>query len=309
MRRAGGGWNGWIGAGVVLPMNNRPLRISASDIMAHQRCAFQHHLSRVLQIESVPGDAALQGSAFHQCLKWTGEFALAKRRILAMPRLAEWAWDTVIRSRLSKTKRGNQPTAAYIKYLGNLDKVLKSPYSPLTLHLLEVETKFELRMPDDWGEVVISGILDLVHEIDQDTIEVVDWKTGKCRDLTTQQPLDMYDLLRAVQPRIYQLAATYLYPQYRNILVTFYYVEDGGPLTIPLDDNDLPLTLAGLWCFVQKLRQQDVPHRHQGWTCRFCGYFKNGRCEKEWNRLYSDPTGALNGPSRSPEPSIRPRCA
>ena len=264
----------------------KPLRISASDVDAHKICSFRHHLSRVLHIPSIPGDAMLLGSATHQCLEWIGRFAIAKRPIISLPRLAEWAWDTVVGLRIPKMKRGNLQTAAYVKYLRNIDTVLNSSLSPLLLNVLEVETKWELETPREiWGEVTFSGIFDLVHEIDKDTIEVVDWKTGKCRDFVTMKDRDMYDLLLAVQPRMYHMAATYLFPKYRNILITFYYIEDCGQMTIPLCEKDVPLTLAALWKFAQKLRAQDKPCRNQGFHCRMCGYSKNGRCDAEWSKL------------------------
>lgn len=179
-----------------------------------------------------------------------------------------------------------------------MEVVLDNPYyNPYSLNILDSEQWFALEMPgEEWkcldqdGEVhqfTPRGFIDLVHEIDHDTIEIVDWKTGKRNAFYTQEPIDEMVLMREIQPRLYHLAAYFLYPKYKNILITFYYTNDGGPITIALSHDDLAVTIATLHRFMTTVKKDTLLRRNRSWKCKMCSFDRNGICCRVWSDLHT----------------------
>jgi len=101
------------------------------------------------------------------------------------------------------------------KYVDKYDPVLKNR------KILGVETFFDL----DFGEVDIHGnpiksigYMDLVTELDEDTIEIIDHKFGKWVPSFEEFSEDM-------QAKLYSLAAKKVFPQYKECIVTFDYIR------------------------------------------------------------------------------------
>jgi hypothetical protein len=115
----------------------------------------------------------------------------------------------------------------------------------------------------------------------------VDWKTGQRKSFYSQKPIDEEVLMREVQPRIYHLAAFHLYPQYKNIWITFYYANDGGPVTIALCQDDIPMTIAGLHRFLTRASNDTLIRRNRSWRCRMCSFDKNDTCTRVWSDLHT----------------------
>ena len=136
-------------------------------------------------------------------------------------------------------------------------------------------------------QFTVRGFIDLVQEIDSETIEIVDWKTGARNNFYTRRPIDETELMMEIQPRLYHLAAYFLYPKYKNILVTFYYTNSGGPITIALSRDDLSVTIANLYRFFMKVKQDTIISRNRSWACKMCSFENNGMCSRVWSDLHT----------------------
>ncbi len=170
-------------------------------------------------------------------------------------------------------------------------------YNPYNIKIVDSERWFALEMPgEEWkcldengkeNQFTSRGYIDLAHEIDDDTLEIVDWKTGVRKSFYTQEPIDEMVLMREIQPRLYHLAAYFLYPKYKNILITFYYTNDSGPITIALSEDDIVMTISALSRFFTTVKNDTLVRRNRSWQCKMCSFNKNDVCTRVWSDLHT----------------------
>jgi hypothetical protein len=127
------------------------------------------------------------------------------------------------------------------------------------------------------GGVPVAGLMDLVFEDDENTLEVCDYKSGRAMSYNKA----------AIDPqvRIYGAVARILYPQYKYIMVTLHYLKT-SPVTIPLSVEDDALTLKSLKRNYDEIVQNKNPRRQKGWLCNFCVGYES--CTKIYNNLKVD---------------------
>lgn len=133
------------------------------------------------------------------------------------------------------------------------------------------------------GHLRLKGTIDLVTEVDSDTLEYVDYKSGRMFDWAKELDKDFWLLTRDEQLLLYFLALTRMFPQYRFIIVTIIYSREQAPWTIPFDrDRDTKLALESIRkCFerirntVKPKRIWDNPKKRFSTCTRFCYYGKN----------------------------------
>ncbi len=263
----------------------------------------------ILGMESKAGKAALQGTIVHQALEWMTKLRKRGKTNVDPMWLLNRAWDEHIAAspgieirrvttRIDKETGGFKEAADFKKCRVAMEVILNNPhYNPYNINIIDSEQWFALEMPGkEWQcldkdgklhQFAVRGFIDLVHEIDEETIEIVDWKTGGRKSFYTQEPIDENVLMREVQPRLYHLAAYFLYPQYKNILITFYYTNSGGPITIALSQDDLEMTIAALHRFFTTIKCDTLIRRNRHWTCRMCNFNNNGMCSRVWSDLHT----------------------
>lgn len=263
----------------------------------------------VLGMESQAGKAALQGNIVHRALEWMIKLKKRGKTNVDPMWLLDRSWDEHLKefphveirkvtTRKDKITGEFKEAADFKKCRIALEEILQNKYyNPYNLNCIDSERWFALEMPgDEWkcteedGEerqFATRGYIDLVHEIDQDTIEIVDWKTGARKNFHTQEDIDEEVLTREIQPRLYHLAAYFLYPQYKNIITTFYYTNAGGPVTIAFSEDDLALTISTLYRFFTTVKGDTLMRRNRAWTCKMCQFERNGMCSRVWSDLHT----------------------
>jgi hypothetical protein len=288
----------------------RVVKCSASAIKLYNHCPFSYFLQYILGIESGTGKAALQGKIVHQTLEWMARLRKRGKTNVDPMWLLNRAWDELtakspeviirrVTTRIDKNTGEYKEAADFKKCRIALETVLDDPfYNPYNLNgIIDIERWFAIELPgEEWlcqdkdgkpHQFAVRGFIDLVHELDEETIEIVDWKTGNRKDFYTQKPMDEVLLMREVQSRLYHLAAYFLYPKYKNILITFYYTNDGGPITIALSQEDIAMTIAALHRFFTTIKKDTLVRRNRKWTCRMCGFNNNGICDRIWSDLHT----------------------
>lgn len=139
--------------------------------------------------------------------------------------------------------------------------------------ILGVEHKFQMEL----GGVPVKGVMDLVFEEDDETIEVCDYKTGRAMSYNKAQ-VDP-------QVRIYGAVARILWPQYKYVMVTLHYLKF-RPVTVCLSQEDDELTIKSLQKNFKEISENKRPRRMKNWLCNFCiGY---DECGKIYNNLRVD---------------------
>lgn len=287
----------------------RIVKCSASAIGLYNHCPFSYYLHYILGMESKAGKAALQGSIVHKVLELMTKRQKRKKKNIDPMLLLNHSWDKLtakypdieirqVTTRINKQTGNLMEAADFKKCRVALETVLNDPfYNPCNLNIVDGERWFALEMPgEEWRcldkdgklhQFAVRGFIDLIHELDEETIEIVDWKTGDRKNYYTQQPIDEELLMREVQPRLYHLAAYFLYPKYKNILITFYYTNNGGPITIALSQDDLAMTIATLYRFFTTIKRDTLVRRNRWWTCRMCSFNNNGMCHRIWSDLHT----------------------
>lgn len=287
----------------------RVVKCSSSAIGLYNHCQFAYYMRYILGMESKAGKAALQGSIVHQALEWMTNLRKRGKTNVDPMWLLHRAWDEhtsatpevnirKVTTRIDKDTGEFKEAADFKKCRIALETIINDQhYSPYKIKPIDCEKWFALEMPgEEWQcfdkdgnihQFAVRGLIDLVHEIDEDTLEIVDWKTGLRKKFYTQEPIDEMVLMTEVQPRLYHLAAYFLYPKYKNILITFYYSNDGGPVTITFSEDDLTATIAFLYKFMTTVRQDTLMRRNRWWTCKMCSFEQSGICQRVWSDLHT----------------------
>jgi hypothetical protein len=156
-------------------------------------------------------------------------------------------------------------------------------FDPFNQDIVEPERHFSIQLEDDWAKnVILNGTIDLLIKNDSSTYEIVDYKTGKRIDWATREVKDYKYLQNDFQLRLYHLAASILYPEIDDIFVTIYFINDGGPFTIPFSRNDLPETKENIRKIYEYIMNMEEPKAQSRFhprdfksPCKFCHYAKN----------------------------------
>lgn len=263
---------------------------SPSSINSYRFCPFQYYLNKILAIESPSGKAATIGKIIHRTFELMARLKKVGKTNVDPLWLLNRSFDEYHHLDLRKTTSKGE-SADYKRLKESINKIINNQYyNPYNLEVVDVEKWFELEFPgDEWktdnGQFKMRGVIDLIHKIDNDTIEIIDWKNGKQSDLKTMIKKDFYYLLKDIQPRLYHLMCNILLPQYKNILITIYYINEDGPITLAFNQEDTISTINYIWKFFNTVKSDTLIRRNRTWKCKMCGYYKNGICDKVWSDL------------------------
>jgi len=135
--------------------------------------------------------------------------------------------------------------------------------------------KYDLNGNEISGTLGLKGTIDLITKIDDNTLEIVDWKTGRRLDWATGQEKTQEKLETDPQLRIYHYAAQQLYPDYDHIIVTIFFINDGGPFSILFDKSDIPKTEEMLRNKFEVIKKTTRPQLKKSWMCnKLCHFGK-----------------------------------
>jgi len=169
-------------------------------------------------------------------------------------------------------------------------------FDPRKRDILYPEPHFDMAIEEPWakydfvdaqgnhleGQLAIKGTIDLVTKVDDDTIEVVDWKTGQRKDWVTGEVKDYDKLQNDPQLLLYHYAISKMFPDYKNVIMTIYFIrpDQGGPFTLFFEDEDRDRFLGILKDRYKDIVKNDNPkplsRDRSHWKCtRICHYCKN----------------------------------
>jgi hypothetical protein len=291
--------------------------VRASSINTYSGCQFQYFLEYVLGLPSKSGKKALLGTITHHVLEL---LARAKKvghvsdSYVDPENLLDICWE-----RYSKEEADNYDLkkADYNFCKRTIARVIGTDYDPKNLNVLATEKSFRLpiegfnfsyydvvKKSNESGHYEIRGTSDLVTIINDDTIEIIDWKTGSRKDWNTGVLKD-YEYLSSkdMQLRMYDLAMSMVYPQYKTRLLTIHFINDGGPFTVSFDDEQRKETVNWLKTKINDISDNWMPTRLKEtdpktsrWKCKNVCFFgktkdKNGSCYCESIHSYMTHNG------------------
>ena len=175
-------------------------------------------------------------------------------------------------------------------------------FDPRKRDILEPEPHFDIPIEEDWakftykmpdgkeinGQLAIKGTIDLVTKVDDDTIEVVDWKTGRRLDWATGEEKTYEKLCSDPQLLLYNYAISKLFPEYKQAIMSIFFIKDGGPFSMCFDKSDQTRFLEMLKVRFQEIQKNDTPRPISGdrsnWKCtKLCHFCKNNWPETDQN--------------------------
>lgn len=119
-------------------------------------------------------------------------------------------------------------------------------FDPRKRNILSPERKFEFTIKEDWailanGEYLkVKGTVDLLTTIDENTIEIIDWKTGQRLDWAAKgTPIKDYKrLCKDTQLMLYYYAVKEMYPD-KDVILSIFFIRDGGPFSVCFDEDNI----------------------------------------------------------------------
>jgi CRISPR/Cas system-associated exonuclease Cas4 (RecB family) len=160
-------------------------------------------------------------------------------------------------------------------------------FNPANIDIVSPEIHFDLEIPYDWakydfvlndehitGNLHIKGTIDLVRRVDENTYEIVDYKTGQRKDWNKGKIKDFNALMHDRQLQLYYYAARRLFPDIKDLLVNIYFIRDGGAYQLPFDDATIGEFEKYMKETFISMKSTLIPQKTVSFKCKWCPFFK-----------------------------------
>ena len=168
-------------------------------------------------------------------------------------------------------------------------------FDPRYRNIVAAEPHFDIPIDEDWahfeyeyngkmikGQLAIKGTIDLVTETSEGIIEVIDWKTGRRLDWATGEEKTYEKLCSDPQLLLYNYAISKLFPDYKQSIMSIFFIKDGGPFSMCFDESDQKRFLKMLKAKFEDIKNNQKPQpispNRENWKCtKLCHY-----CKTNW---------------------------
>jgi len=157
-------------------------------------------------------------------------------------------------------------------------------YDPRNRNIIQAEPGFDLVIDEPWAKIGnynlrIKGTIDLVTKVDDETLEIIDWKTGQRKDWATGETKDQDKLEKDFQLLLYHYAAGKLFPEYKYRLMSIFFLRDGGPFTLCFEEEAKKLVFEKMRKRMNEILANRNPKPINPWRSDFrcqklCHYYK-----------------------------------
>lgn len=198
-------------------------RLSFTKLSRFETCPLLYKLHYLDRLTSEPGVPLLFGSAVHAVLENLVREHMHEERIGPLPEgraadLWQEAWAQSGMSGIDVFREGLDIVHRFVREQGVLEHH----------DVLAVEKEFRLTV----GGFEVLGYLDRVDRVDDETVEVIDYKTN--RQLFTREETDA-----SLQMSLYHLAAQELWPWAKKVRLTFWMLRHGLRQTTERTTEDI----------------------------------------------------------------------
>lgn len=168
-------------------------------------------------------------------------------------------------------------------------------FDPRYRKIIAAEPHFDIPIDEDWafyeyeiggkkikGQLAIKGTIDLVTESSDGIIEVIDWKTGRRLDWATGEEKTYKKLCSDPQLLLYNYAISKLFPEYKQSIMSIFFIKDGGPFSMCFDKDDQKRFIDMLKVKFEDIKNnqnpQPISQNRDNWKCtKLCHY-----CKTNW---------------------------
>lgn len=268
----------------------------ASSINTYADCQFKYFLNYSLGIPSKAGKKAELGTICHLVLEILAKAKKNGRKMFDSKFTTPiYLLDCVLKRWKQKFPEFGFDDKDREFCRDQIRFVLQSKFNPMSLDVIKVEHQFQLKLnlhgfPEGFE---LRGTMDLVTKENNDTIHIIDYKTGQRTDWITGEPKELKDFFKDNQLKFYALVCRLLYPNYKYYMFTIIFTRDGGPFTVTFERQELENMLNWLRQLQAEVKFNSKPTRlkdlrgNQIWKC-------NNVCQFGiFESLYADDEGNL----------------
>lgn len=191
------------------------------------------------------------------------------------------------------------------KWVDKALEIQNGNFDPRNQNIVRPEQRFDIEIKKPWayydygndlkGYLAIKGTIDLIAQVNENTLEIIDYKTGRRLDWATGQEKTFAKLQKDPQLRMYHYAASMLYPDIDHIIVSIYFINDGGIFTMNYDKTDIPETEDMIRRKFERIKNCRKPKLSRSWKCnKLCyfgkNFFENPLIEYRHNQVCSQGT-------------------
>ncbi len=228
------------------------LQLSASALETYDTCPQKFMFSHYLKIPTGPQPALTFGNIMHQCV----------RRYFELRREGPVQFEQV-EAHYEQIWKGigfedDYQEQAYKKAGLEQLRVFVSRHENVTTLPMAAEAHFSL----DLGDVVLEGRIDQINPLPDQSVELVDYKTGR--------PPTQKDADKSLQLSVYALAARdqmHLNPT----KLTFYSLTSNEAIRTVRTSKSLDLVVTEIRGVADQIRKQLFPPQ-PGFACKYCDY-------------------------------------
>ena len=277
-------------------------------------CQMKYYLSYVLGYREEPNQKTIKGSICHKCLELMARKKLAEQNgeivftdeetgtfscvDIDLEKALEIAWK-----HYTDDDKKNKWKASDLRdcrdWIDNVVNFNDGMFYPLKRTIVRPEQYFEFEIDEPWakydfkikgktykGNLVVKGTIDLLTKTKNGIFEMIDWKTGARLDWATGKEKDYEKILMDFQLRLYHYALSKLYPELDLLLITIFFLKDGGPYSFHLDRSDLSHTIEMIKSKFEEIKNKEevnviypgmitMPDGYRMSSCeKFCAYRK-----------------------------------
>jgi len=276
----------------------------SSSYNCHCMCEMQYYIEYVLGWRGPSGKKADKGTIVHKVLEILAVIKKAQQEaliqieddVIGMVDTTNYDLENIIQQvyeyYTSKTEHHKWTDKDFRDCRDWSYKALQfndGMFDPRNRTILMPEQHFDFLIEKPWakysyelpkgeklsGNLALKGTIDLITLVNDDTIEVIDWKTGRRLDWATGKEKTQEKLEDDAQLRIYHYAIRHLYPQIKNVIFSIYFINDGGPFSICFGEESIDRTETLLRNKFNIIKNTKKPKLNKSWMCsKLCHFGK-----------------------------------
>ncbi|MBD3311719.1 MAG: AAA family ATPase [Candidatus Magasanikbacteria bacterium] len=256
-----------------------PKTFSFSQIRSYETCPYQYKLNYILKLQTKGNASFSFGKSMHSTMqKFYSKIQqlneVKQDSLFGLPK------ETVVKSNIKVP-----PVAKLIKiyeenwiedwykskqqretYYKKGKKILKAFYSSQENNWtipVALEKWFKIKV----GNYLIRGSIDRVDKIDDNKLEIIDYKTGKSKEKLSTNDKD--------QLLIYQMAAETL-PEYKNLglvdKLTFYYLNDNLQVSFLGKEKEIDKIKKKIVKSIDEIQNGNFKATPSKFKCKYCDF-------------------------------------
>jgi len=243
----------------------KTINVSPSRLNTFQKCRWMYYCKYILKLPDEGGDKTRLGSVIHEIFELISRPSKQEQRKKYILHSIETKklYPSLHRLFQKILNRFKIPVGE-LRELGEqlLINAFCSGYD-IKSKVLDVEKDFHIQVSEN---VYIKGFIDKILELDDNTLELIDYKSGA--------PFNDEKCNSEFQPFFYKLAAQKLFPKYKNFLFSFHFLKNKKIITVSKDNEELARFLnfiiaQGILMLNFDLKDANC---NTGWHCKWCKF-------------------------------------